>query len=174
MWLLRAVIIFQKATESSRCQLENLTETFVKSRNALTVSIIDGLQGIQDSDAFSSFLSKTSIEHNTRDTKVSFLDARQLLIAYNLLAGISINHVSYFAQPIGLKNISVLFSFHHVCHDQSHYIKVAQGGVSRRHNWLWIFSIFWANKWKYIKIKSFTKKIMQLFSEDATIFLKIF
>ena len=42
---------------------------------------------------------------------------------------------------------------------QSHYIEVAQGGVSSRaiHNWLWIFSLFWAK----IKIKiKINKKII--------------
>ena len=37
-----------------------------------------------------------------------------------------------------------------MCCDQSHYIEVAQGGVSSRarRNWLWIFSLFYVKKSK--------------------------
>ena len=57
---------------------------------------------------------------------------------------------------------------------QSHYIEVTQGGVSSRagRNWLWIFSLFYAKK-KKSKKKNYKRDIMQLFSADATIFLKI-
>ena len=52
---------------------------------------------------------------------------------------------------------------------QSHYIEVAQGGVSSRaiQNWLWIFSLLFA-------IFFNTRDIMQLISSDATMFLKKF
>ena len=48
-------------------------------------------------------------------------------------------------------NSMVLFRIH--CYCQSHYIEVAQGGMSSRaiHNWLWIFSLF-QPKMKYFPI----------------------
>ena len=54
---------------------------------------------------------------------------------------------------------------------QSHYIEVAQEGISSRakHNWLWIFSPFW-DKIKKNKKKNYKRFIMQLFSTNATIF----
>ena len=48
------------------------------------------------------------------------------------------------------KNVSIDASLPSIVysHRQSHYIEVAQGGVCNRarHNWLWIFSLFWAKK----------------------------
>ena len=53
---------------------------------------------------------------------------------------------------------------------QSHCIEDVQGGVSSRarHNWLWVFNLFWAQK-RYNKFIN----IMQLFSTNPTVF-KIF
>ena len=54
---------------------------------------------------------------------------------------------------------------------QSHYVEVAQGGVSSRaiHNWLWMFSLLLGRT----KLKTnHQTDIMQLFSADTIIFLE--
>ena len=70
----------------------------------------------------------------------------------------------------GQSQILLLTSFDNIGYEQSHYVEVAQRGVSSRarHNWFWIFSLFWAKK-------NYKRDIKQLFPADATVlFYKMF